>query len=136
MLFQPISSYYYIKLTLTQWISSDRQAELFDKLFVRINPAYLDGVSPLVALTVSAAVTSSFDTYVEQRLEWLGRIIAHINVHDADIMDVAPKILDVLAQRMQGVYMHVSESNPADEGTLRSVAALNRQIKEIRRLCQ
>lgn len=121
---------------MTQWISSDRQAELFDKLFVRINPSYLDGVSPLVALTVSAAVTSSFDTFVEQRLEWLGRILAHIDVRDGDIMDVAPKIMDVLAQRLQGVYMHISESNPSDDGTLRTIAALNRQVKEIRRVCQ
>lgn len=89
-----------------------------------------------MALTVSAAVTSSFDTYVEQRLEWLGRIIAHIDVRDADIMDVAPKIMDVLAQRMQGVYMQISESNPGDTTTLRTIAALNRQVKEIRRLCQ
>lgn len=89
-----------------------------------------------MALTVSAAVTSSFDTYVEQRLEWLGRIIAHIDVRDADIMDVAPKIMDVLAQRMQGVYMQISETNPGDSGTLRTIAALNRQVKEIRRLCQ
>lgn len=123
-------------LTLTQWISSDRQAELFDRLFVRINPSYLDQVSPLVALTVSAAVTSSFDTYVEQRLEWLGRIVAHIDIRNADIMDVAPKIMDVLAQRLQGVYMQISETSPSDAGTLRTIAALNRQVKEIRRVAQ
>lgn len=87
-------------------------------------------------LTVSAAVTSSFDSYVNERLEWLGRIIASIDVSDADIMDVAPKIMDVLAQRMQGVYMQISESNPGDSPTLRTIAALNRQVKEIRRICQ
>lgn len=101
---------------------------------MRINPSYLDQVSPLVALTVSAAVTSSFDTFVEQRLDWLGRIIAHINVRDPVIMDVAPKIMDVLAQRMQGVYMQISESNPGDSATLRTIAALNRQVKEVRRI--
>lgn len=87
-------------------------------------------------LTVSAAVTSSFDSYVPERLHWLGHIIGFIDVQDPDIMDVAPKIMDVLGQRMQGLYMQVSESDPVDHGTLRTIAAVNRQIKEIRRICQ
>ncbi|SMY21618.1 unnamed protein product [Zymoseptoria tritici ST99CH_1A5] len=118
-----------------QWISSDRQAEVFDKLFVRVNPSYLTTVSPLVALTVSAAVTSSFDTYVEQRLEWLDLVLKHIDVRDNDIRDVAPKIMDVIAQRLQGVYMQISETTPNDP-TLRTVMSLNKNVQEIRRICQ
>jgi hypothetical protein len=88
-----------------------------------------------VALTVSAAVTSSFDTYIEQRLDWLDLVLKHIDVRDNDIRDVAPKIMDVIAQRLQGVYMQISETTPNDP-TLRTVSNLNRNVQEIRRICQ
>ncbi|EME47720.1 hypothetical protein DOTSEDRAFT_123822 [Dothistroma septosporum NZE10] len=118
-----------------QWISSDRQAEIFDKLFVRVNPNYLQSVPPLVMLTVSAAITSSFDTLVNDRLEWLGRVLNSIDMSDADIRDVAPKIMDVLSQRLQGAYMSISENSPNDP-SLRTISQLNRQVNEIRRLAQ
>ncbi|KAK4633801.1 hypothetical protein CLAFUR0_02653 [Fulvia fulva] len=118
-----------------QWISSDRQAEIFDKLFVRVNPSYLQSVPPLVMLTVSAAITSSFDTLVSDRLEWLSRVLGSIDMTDADIRDVAPKIMDVLSQRLQGAYMSISENTPNDPA-LRTISHLNKQVNEIRRLAQ
>lgn len=122
-------------LTTLQWISSDRQADIFDKLFVRVNPSYLQHVSPLVALTVSAAITSSFETNAEQRLEWLSHVLNQIDVRDDDIRDVAPKIMDVLSQRLQGTYMQISETKPSDPA-LRTISQLHRQVDEIRRLAK
>lgn len=116
-----------------QWISSNRQAEIFDKLFIRVNPDYLQQVSPLVALTVSAAITSSFDTHVTERLDWLGRVLNRVDMRDDDIRDVAPKIMDVLGQRLSGAYMAISEASPNDP-SLRTMSTLNRQVGEIRRL--
>ncbi|KAM3422615.1 hypothetical protein BST61_g104 [Cercospora zeina] len=118
-----------------QWISSDRQADIFDKLFVRVNPTYLSQLSPLVALTVSAAITSSFDSFVSERLDWLTRVLQQIDVRNEDIMDVAPKIMDVLTQRLQGAYMAISEARPSDPA-LRSISNLSRQVHEIRRVAQ
>lgn len=54
-----------------QWLQSPRQAELFDNLFVRCNPAYIAQLNPLVALSVSAAVTASLTSHIEERLAWL-----------------------------------------------------------------
>ena len=90
-------------------------------------------MSPLVALTVSAAVTSSFDTFLHQRLNWLSGVLAQIDIKDGDIMDVAPKIMDVLSQRLQGAYMQISEANPSDPN-LKTISTLNRQVNEIRRM--
>lgn len=118
-----------------QWISSDRQAEIFDRLFVRVNPSYLEHLSPLVALTVSAAITSSFETNVSERLDWLTRVLQQIDVRDQDIMDVAPQIMNVLSQRLQGAYMTISEARPNDP-CLKDISALNRQVQEIRRVAQ
>jgi hypothetical protein len=62
-----------------EWLQSGNQAELFDNLFRFLNPLYLQQVSSLVALSVSAAITSSFETNVEMRLEWLGTIVSNID---------------------------------------------------------
>lgn len=62
-----------------EWLQSANQAELFDNLFRFLNPLYLQQVSSLVALSVSAAITSSFETNVELRLEWLGTIVSNID---------------------------------------------------------
>jgi hypothetical protein len=136
-----------------EWLQSANQAELFDHLFKFLNPLYLQQVSPLVALSVSAAITSSFETNVELRLEWLGTIVSNIdasvssthlkqtlslhvtdsNDQDSDIRDVAPKIMEVLYQRLQGAYMQLAEMEPRDDNALRKMVALTRQIAEVRR---
>ena len=113
-----------------QWLQSERQGELFDKLFVRINPQYLQRLSPLVSLSVSAALTSSFEQNVDERLQWLSAVLSTINLNDAEIREVAPKIMDVLQQRMQGAYMSIAENNVQDPA-LRIVSGLSRQINDI-----
>jgi hypothetical protein len=107
---------------------------LFDNLFVRVNMNYLDLVSPLVSLTVSAAITSSFSTNVEERLAWLKKVLDSIDIRHPDIRDVAPKIMDVLTQRLRGAYQALSEESPRPEGTLHSIVALSQQVSEVRRL--
>lgn len=54
-----------------KWMHSARKIELFDEVFVHINPAYLEEMSALIILSVSAAVTDSLDTNILQRLAWL-----------------------------------------------------------------
>ncbi|TKA25565.1 hypothetical protein B0A50_05426 [Salinomyces thailandicus] len=115
------------------WLQSANQASLFDRLFIRVNPAYLRQVSGLVALSVSAAITASFSTEIDARLEWLSEVLGQMNTADPDICDVAPKIMDVLSQRLQGAYMELSEVNPRD-ARLRRISALNRQVNEVRRV--
>lgn len=89
---------------------------------------YLDHVSPLVSLTVSAAITSSFATNIEQRLEWLEKVLGSIDIRHPDIRDVAPKIMDVLSQRLHGAYLAMSENVPRPESILRSISILNHQV--------
>lgn len=120
-------------MTLSQWLQSNRQGELFDKIFLRVNPRYLEKVRPLVTLSVSAAITASLESHVHQRLEWLGTILDTIDLKDEDIKEVAPKIMDVLSQRLTGAYMNISEANPS-EPALKRISALNRQVVEIKRL--
>lgn len=105
---------------------------MFDLIFVRVNPRYLEQVSPLVALSVSAAITASFGSYVEQRLDWLATVLNNIDMNDEDIRDVAGKIMDVLSQRLQGAYMQASEAGQA--GLLKRISGLHRQVSEVRQM--
>ena len=59
-----------------QWLQSSQQADLFDNLFVRLNPSYLTGLSPIVELSVGVAVTSSLETNTMERLAWL-EVVLH-----------------------------------------------------------
>lgn len=104
---------------------------MFDELFVRINPAYLQHVSPLIALSVSVAVTASFDNNAEKRLEWLSAVL-QMDLHDPEVRDVVPKIMDVLVQRLQGAYMQIAEADGGAD-VLKKVVQLNRQIGEVRK---
>lgn len=102
-------------------------------MFVRVNPLFLRRVTPLVAISVSAAITASFETYINERLDWLDIVLGEIQLEgDEDVREVAPKIMDVLSQRLQGAYMTVSEARPNDP-VLRRLVGLNRRTGEIRK---
>lgn len=86
-----------------------------------------------MALSVSAAITATFETNVDARLDWLMAVLSQINVQDPDVIDVAPGIMDVLSQRLQGAYMNISEANPSN-AVLRKISEVNRRVNEVRRM--
>lgn len=53
---------------------------LFDRIFAGSPVDCLNQLSPLVALSVGAAVTSTFETCHGERLSWLETLLANINV--------------------------------------------------------
>ena len=118
-----------------KWLQSPKQNELFDRLFVRIGPAYTHELSPLVLLSVAATVSASLDTNIGERLRWLEMCFARIpptvrspwvdhpvrdradeecHLQDRDVREVLPKVMDVLIQRLERLYMSINESNPQD----------------------
>jgi hypothetical protein len=62
-----------------KWLQCGRQSELFDKFFVRCGPEYLRDLNQLVSLSVSMAVSSSLDSHVQERLEWLDVVLENID---------------------------------------------------------
>ena len=55
----------------SKWLQSKYQVELFDRFFVQFGPTFVQALSPLVVLSVSATVSASFKKHVRERLEWL-----------------------------------------------------------------
>ena len=58
-----------------------------------------------------------------------------IILQDPELRDVAPRIIDVLSQRLEGEYMRISEGN-AHDPALRKIAALARQARELKSLAR
>ncbi|KAL4786740.1 hypothetical protein BJX76DRAFT_320677 [Aspergillus varians] len=114
-----------------KWLQSEQQADLFDRLFVRLNPSYLNGLSPIVALSVGVAVTSSMQTNTMERLSWLEVVLQTVNLRDPDIREVAPKIMDILISRLESIYMSVAKEAPHSP-ILRRIPPLARRATELR----
>lgn len=118
-----------------QWIQSNQQAAIYDSFLVRFNPSYLQQLPPLVVFSVGAAVTSSLENNVMERLAWLETVFASVDPYDPELRDVAPRIIDVLSQRLEGEYMRIAEGNSHDP-SLRKIAALARQARELKGLAR
>ncbi|KAH8423024.1 uncharacterized protein LDX57_000780 [Aspergillus melleus] len=113
-----------------KWLQSDQQADLFDNLFIRLSPSYLTNLSPIVALSVGVAVTSSLQTNVPERLAWLEVVLQTVNPLDRDILEVAPRIMSVLLQRLDNLYMSIAQNAPHDP-ILRKIPPLSRRARAL-----
>ncbi|KAI9840919.1 MAG: hypothetical protein M1838_003855 [Thelocarpon superellum] len=118
-------------IQVTIWLQSNQQTELFDRFFVRFGPTYTQSLSPLVLLSVAATVSSSLQTYIKERLDWLEACFTSIDPADADVREVLPRIMDVLIQRLEGLYMHIAETNALDP-VLRKIPPLTRLARELK----
>jgi len=98
-------------------------------------------------LSVAVAVTSTLSTNIGQRLHWLEVVLqnvdprvchayqnldnfSNISFQDTDLTEVAPRILDIMSQRLNNLYMSVVERNPHDP-ILRLIAPLARRAREL-----
>ncbi|KAF9238606.1 hypothetical protein DTO027I6_7656 [Penicillium roqueforti] len=126
---QLINTAHYEQGTI-KWLQSNQQADLFDNFFVHISPAYLSRLSAIVMLSVAVAVTTTMQTNIGQRLHWLEVVLQNVNPRDTDLREVAPRILDIMSQRLNTLYMSVVERNPHDP-ILRLISPLARRAREL-----
>ncbi|KAL8741108.1 MAG: hypothetical protein Q9190_006253 [Brigantiaea leucoxantha] len=103
------------------WLQSEFQDSIFTEFLVQYDPGYLQQLSPLLNLSVGAAITASFETNLKERLTWL---------EDQELRDVGPRIMEVLKERLETYYMSSAEVNP-NEPALRQIPPLARQAREM-----
>lgn len=73
-------------LIYNQWLQSDFQNPIFDGYLSGLNPGYLRELSPLLNLSVGAAVTSTLETKLTARLTWLDAVFSTIRPGVSDTM--------------------------------------------------
>jgi WD40 repeat protein len=115
-----------------QWLQSPRSTALFDSVFVRCDPAYLNQVSPLLALSTGAVVSENLGRNLTERLVWLNAVFQSVNPNDAEIRDIIPKIMDVVIQRLTAAYIQLNESTPGSP-LLRAISQLVNKCNEMTR---
>jgi hypothetical protein len=131
-----------------KWLQSSQQADLFDHVFIHLRPEYLTRLSGMLMLSVGVAVSSSLQTSVAQRLNWINVIFNNMNLavcsyflsqgtltshlrntfQDPEMRDVTPRIMQILSERLNGLYMEVVNRNPQDP-LLRMIIPLTRRAR-------
>ncbi|KAI9831090.1 MAG: hypothetical protein M1826_003988 [Phylliscum demangeonii] len=97
-----------------KWLQSSRQSAIFDRLFVLVNPLYLRRLSSLIVLSVAATIPATFESHVEARLEWLDSCLAALHPGDPDIRDLVPRIMDMVVERLEGLYVDLARRSLHD----------------------
>jgi phosphoglycolate phosphatase-like HAD superfamily hydrolase len=114
-----------------KWLQSkERQAELFDEVVVRYRYDFLPNLSQLVLLSVSAAVSIKFENKVYERLSWLEGVLAVLDPMDPEIHEICHRIMAVVVQRLEQLYMSTAENNMADP-ILRKIPPIARRAREL-----
>lgn len=117
--------------TFMQWLQSPHQSPLFDRLFVHQPPEILSTMSPLVVLSVCAAVTFTLTTNVPSRLRWLDMALSLVDPSNREFQDVFPRIMDILTSRLQKAYMEIAQVDMGNP-VLRDVASVAGRVGELR----
>lgn len=58
-------------MSFVQWMHSEQKTELFDDIFLHVNPRFVSNLSPLLVLSVAATVSEDFSNHVRERLNWI-----------------------------------------------------------------
>ncbi|KIV92876.1 hypothetical protein PV10_04140 [Exophiala mesophila] len=118
-----------------RWLQSSQQSELFDRLFIRFTPEYLEtDVSPLIAFSIAVTIGNSLNTNIAQRLEWILAAFNAVDLTDSEMIDLAqhaPQLLSSLIQKIEGLYMTMAERDPRDPA-LRIMPAVSKKAKDMR----
>ena len=134
-----------------RWLHSDQQVELFDDLFVRFTPDYLQtDVSPLVAFSIAVTVAKSLNNNAGARMEWIIAAFDAVDlsvscIHNtygietdctqdpeiADLSEHAPALLTSLIQKLESLYMTIAEADVNDP-VLRRIPATAKKAREMR----
>ncbi|KAI5787089.1 hypothetical protein EDC01DRAFT_617623 [Geopyxis carbonaria] len=114
-----------------KWLQSkERQAELFDEVMVRYRYDFLPNLSQLVLLSVSAAVSVKFDNKVLERLSWLEGVLAVLDPMDPEIHEICQRIMVVVVQRLEQLYMSAAEVNPQNP-IIRKIPSIARRARDL-----
>lgn len=133
---------------------SSRKIELFDDVFLYVDPRYITSLSPLLILSVAATVSEDFSAHLRERLHWIdvclnaiatgvrlsgpqliraSLLTILVQTSANELQDVLPNVLDVILQRIQHRYMQVSSENFQDP-VLKNMHQVARKISELKNL--
>ena len=117
-----------------RWLQSPNQSTIFNELFATLDPAALiPQLNPIVNLSVAAAVSSMLDEdRLEEKLGYLESVIKMVDPADEQIVAYAPRMMDVLKDRVGDEFMRVAEERPTERVLLTRLRSLARSVETFR----
>ncbi|KAJ5272812.1 hypothetical protein N7478_007937 [Penicillium angulare] len=115
---------------IIKWLQSEHQAEVFDHFFCRLDPSFLARLQPIIMLSVGVAVTTSLENNLHQRFHWLSVVLNGFDPRDPELAGVSARIMSVLTERLNTLYMRLVAENPHDP-LLRRLPPLSRRVREL-----
>lgn len=117
-----------------QWLQTRREQELFINYFSKYSPDFIRELSPLLLLSLGATITVAFEgdfnhELIIQRIAWLETILATFQAHitagsiDDQVRDLSPKIMGIYRQRLEHLYMRISQIS-SQEPILKRISML------------
>ncbi|TQS36091.1 hypothetical protein Golomagni_03468 [Golovinomyces magnicellulatus] len=117
-----------------QWLQTRREQEFFVNYFSKFSHEFVRGLSPLLLLSLGATISVEFEgdinnDYINQRIAWLETILTTFQAHitdgnmDDQVQDISPKIMGIYCQRLEHLFMRISQIS-AHEPILQRISAL------------
>ncbi|KAI9053863.1 hypothetical protein LZ554_002810 [Drepanopeziza brunnea f. sp. 'monogermtubi'] len=101
---------------VVQWLQTRQEQVFYRKYFVSFDPEFLQGLSPLLLLSLGATISLDFSgDLLPERISWMETIVssfqAHINAGtiDPQVRDLVPKIMGIYVQRLEHLFMRISQ---------------------------
>ena len=116
-----------------RWLQSPNQNHIFDELFISLPPtSFLPHLNPIVNLSVSAAISGSLSLgHLAEKLTYLETVLDNVEPADPQIKEFAPRMMDVLNERVSDEYMRIAEERPGDP-LLSRMSTLVRRVRSFR----
>ncbi|KAM3077393.1 hypothetical protein ACMFMG_006740 [Clarireedia jacksonii] len=106
---------------VVRWLQTGREQEFFARYFCRFSPKFIQELSPLLLLSLGAIITMELaDELMEQRLAWTETILGSFQLKmvngylDDQVADLVPKIMNIYIQRLEHLFMRVTNVSPQD----------------------
>lgn len=116
---------------IIQWLQTRREQEFFQHYFSKFNPHFIRDLSPLLLLSLGATISLDFEdeNLLDQRIAWMETILASFQLHvsagniDDQVRELIPKIMGIYVQRLEHLFMRVSQ-RAANDPLLKRLSVL------------
>ncbi|TAQ83363.1 hypothetical protein B7494_g8313 [Chlorociboria aeruginascens] len=122
---------------IIRWLQTKREQEFFQRYFAKFNPEFIRELSPLLLLSLGATITIQFDDdLLMPRISWLetilstfqgqvnaGALVSIFLLHpetqltafqDDQVRELIPKIMGIYVQRIEHLFMRISNISAQD----------------------
>lgn len=130
-----------------QWLQTRREQEFFANYFSKFNPDFIRNLTPLLLLSLGATLSLELsDDFLMQRISWLetvlvafqeqsaaGNLVSHVapptlspaltKSQEDQVREIIPKIMGIYAQRLEHLFMRISNLS-AHDPTLKRLSAM------------